>query len=542
MRRRRGRDRAVPDELPADGLPADELRTDGLPTDELPAILVGGPAVALGGQVRRGVVWTAGSRVLVQLLQVAATAVLARLLSPADYGLSALVAVITGFAGILVDLGIAASVIRRPGLDGRYLDTAFWLNFGVGIGIAALVCGAAVPTAAFFDQPDLVGLMLLSSLTFVLSLNSVHVSVMQRALAFATIGRMTVVTTTVGLVVSIAAAALGMGAASLVLGPVVQRATSVVQVWFAVRWIPRWRFSRADAKDIWAFGRGLTGSNVVTYWVTSADRVLLGKAVQVAELGFYNRASNLMQLPLQQTTRTLSTVFYPALATMTGDPARLRRAWLRLVRAAWIVGLPAGVGLVLTAGDAVPVLYGAGWDPVVPLLGVLSAGVPFLVLGMTAGPAFQALGRTGLQFRIGLIGAVIALAALAVGIHWGAMGVAVAVVVRGVVQVVLAMGVLLPVLGLPVRGLLAVLWRSALAGLTMAGAVWGAVLVTGDLHHAPALAIEMAVGVLAYGAVAWWLERDMLRELLGRRRPKKATGDAHGRKDPVPGDGGVERG
>ncbi|HMO10323.1 MAG TPA: oligosaccharide flippase family protein, partial [Actinotalea sp.] len=218
----------------------------------------------------------------------------------------------------------------------------------------------------------------------------------------------------------------------------VQRATSVVQVWWAVRWVPRWRFAPDDARDVWAFGRGLTGSNVLNYWVASADRVLLGRLVSVTDLGFYNRATNLMQLPLQQTTRTLSTVFFPALATMSTDLPRLTNAWLRLVRAAWIVGLPAGVGLLLISRDAVPVLYGPGWGPVVPILMVLSAGVPFLILGMTTGPAYQALGRTGLQFRVGLVSSALAVVGLVIGVRWGVIGVAVAVAVRALVQLLLS--------------------------------------------------------------------------------------------------------
>ncbi|HMO10322.1 MAG TPA: oligosaccharide flippase family protein, partial [Actinotalea sp.] len=181
----------------------DQPPADPADRDALPAILAGTPSASVAGQVRRGVAWTAGSRMLIQVVQVGATAVLARLLSPAEYGLSALVAVVTGFAAILVDLGIAASVVQRKDLTARYLDTAFWLNLSIGLVMAGLVCAVAVPTAAFFDQPALVGLMLLSSLTFVLSLNGVHVSVMQRALAFGRLSRMNVVSTTVGLVASI---------------------------------------------------------------------------------------------------------------------------------------------------------------------------------------------------------------------------------------------------------------------------------------------------------------------------------------------------
>ncbi|MBX9244518.1 lipopolysaccharide biosynthesis protein [Actinotalea ferrariae] len=487
----------------------------------LPRVLQGDVDGAMAGRVRRGVAWTAGTRFALQLLQVGATAVLARLLSPADYGLAALVAVVTGLAAILVDLGIPASVIQRRGLDERFLSTAFWMNAGVGLVLAGVVCASAVPIAEVFDEPQLVGLVLLSSLTFVLSLNAVHVAVLQRAFEFGRISRMSLVTTTSGLAVSIAAAAAGMGPVSLVLGPVAERLVSVIQVWAAVRWVPRVRPSRADARDIWTFGRGITGTNLLSYSVGSADRVIIGGVVTVSALGYYNRAGNLMQLPIQQTTRSLAGVFFPALSAMADDVPRMRSAWLRLLRASWIVGVPVAVGLALTAPVLVEVLYGEGWGPVVPLLVVLSAGIPFLLVNSTTSPVYQALGRTGLQFRLGLINAVVALAALAVGVRWGVQGVAVAWVVRTVLGLAVTLVPMLRLLDLRLAKVLGALWRTAIGGAATAAAVWGVVVATHDQPAWVALALQVAAGVVVYGAAAWLLERRTLRELLGRVARRK---------------------
>lgn len=492
----------------------------------LPRVLQTSVEGSMAGRVRRGVAWTAGSRMVLQVLQVGATAVLARLLTPADYGLAALVAVVTGLAAILVDLGIPAAVIQRRDLDERFLATAFWMNAGVGLVLAGVVCAAAVPLARFFDEPQLVGLVLLSSLTFVLSLNAVHVAVLQRALEFGRISRISLVTITVGLGVSIAAAAAGMGAVSLVLGPVAERLASVVQVWIAVRWFPRVRPSRQAARDIWTYGRGITGFNILNYCVGSADRFVIGRVVTVAALGYYNRAGNLMQLPVQQTTRSLAGVFFPALSAMVDDLPRMRSAWLRLLRASWIVGVPVAVGLALTAPVLVETLYGEGWGPVVPLLVVLSAGIPFLLVGSTTAPVYQALGRTGLQFRLGLVNAVIAVVALAVGVRWGVMGVAVAWVVRTVAGLVVTLVPLLRLLDLGLGRVLATLWRTGLAGAITGAGVWAVVVATADLTAWLALIVQVLAGVALYGAAAWMLERQTIRELAGRATRRKRRGAA----------------
>jgi O-antigen/teichoic acid export membrane protein len=469
-------------------------------------------------QVRRGVVSTAGSRFVVQAMQLGATAVLARILTPADYGLSALVAVVALASGILVDMGIASAVIQQRHISGQFLATAFWMNTALAVAVAIAVAGSATSLSRFFGTPALAPLLVLASVTFLLTLNGVHLAILERALAFSTVGRIRIVSMLVGLAISVGAATAGLGAASLVLGPLADRLASVIQTFIVVRWLPRSGPSLETARRIWVFGRGLAGFSLLRYVVGSLDRVLIGHMLPVADLGHYNRAWNLMALPMQENTRVLSTVFYPAMAGMGSDAVRLRLAWLRLVRASWMIGVPAGAGLVLTAPSLVQTLYGSGWGAVVPLLAVMSGAVPFLLLEATAPPVFQALGRTGLQFRLEVVNAVLAVGIIVLGIQWGVLGVCAAVAIRAALSAAVSVTVLLNILGLRLRTLVAALWKTVVAGGAMGMTVYGIGLVSEGWTAVLVLVLQCVTGIVTYAILIWLLENTVIRSFMGRER------------------------
>lgn len=477
----------------------------------------------LSTHVRKGVAWTALSRVGVQLLQFASTIVLARLLTPTDYGVATVALVLTGLAAIFVDFGIPSAVIQTRQLTDRLLTTAFWANAGMGVAVAGLVALSAWPLAAAVDDTRVAPLVLLSSLGFLLSVNAIHVALMQRAMQFRRISRMTIFTTLAGVVASIVAAVAGLGAASLVIGPIVQQLVSVIQVWAAVRWVPRGRPDRESFRQLWAFGGGLTGFNTVQYLSTSADRLLLARFVDVAALGHYNRATNLMMLPVSQSTNVLSRVFFPALASIADDLPRLKRAWLKLLRAACVVGLPAAAGFAATAPSLVEVLYGPRWAEAAPILAVVSFTIPFLLLSANVRSLYQALGMTGLQFRLGLVTAALSVVVVVVGVQWGVMGVAVALVVRSAVSLAVFVIPLARRIAMGAADVWSAVWRAGSASALLGGAAWAAGQAMHGQWPAAVLAVQVLTGVVVYGALIWWLERGLLREFVkGRRKPRKA--------------------
>lgn len=504
----------APGAAPAAGDQLEELPGPALP--EHPVLARLQTEGTLGSRVRRGLAWTALTRIVLQVVTLGGQAVLARLLLPADYGLVALALVINGFATLVTELGLAAAVVQSRRLTERLMVTAFWVNALSGLLVTAVVFAIAPLVGWFYGDPRVVHLVQLSSLGFVLNVASVHQALLQRSLRFRTIGALDVTTNVVGLSATIALAFGGFGASSLVLGPLVQVVVKDVLVWSTVRWWPRGFVGRRELAELWRFGGGLTGSNILYFISRNTDTVALGKVVSAGDLGLYSRSYTLMMMPLTQVTTVFSRVLLPAFSQMQHDLPRLGRAWTTTVRSALFVGLPIGLGVACTAPALIETLYGSRWLGMVTILTLLAASVPPQLVGRNTGPVLQALGRTGLQFRLAILSTAITLVAIAVGLPWGITGVALALLVQSWLTVVMPLRSVMRLLDLSVGDL----WR-ALRGLLLASVgLVGAALAArwaGDGLAAPALlAVQTVAGGVLYLGVLWLVERELVRTTLAR--------------------------
>lgn len=387
-------------------------------------------AGSLGSRVRRGMAWTASYRVLSQVISVGSQVVLARLLLPSDYGLVALTGVFMAFAAMLTQLGLAAAVVQARHVTERLLATAFWLNVLSGVVVTVVVAAAAPLVADFYGDDRVTDLLRISSLSFTLSAAAVHSALLQRTLAFKSLGFLETVGAIIGLGATIVLAWRGFGAYSLVLGPLLQTAVMTLVFWWKVRWLPRTFMHRAELAQLWRFGGGLTGSNILNFAARNTDTVLLGKVVGAGELGLYSRSYTLMMTPLTQVTSVITRVLLPAFSEMQDDVPRLRRAWLMTVRASMAVGLPVSLGVAVSAPALVETLYGNRWLGMVTVLTLLAASVPPQIIGRNLGPVYQAMGKTGLQFKVTIISTTVTITAIVIGLQWGIYGVALALLIK----------------------------------------------------------------------------------------------------------------
>jgi len=479
-----------------------------------------GAARDIGGSVRRGLLYNGVARVVLQLLAMASMVVLARLLSAEDYGLYALVTAISAFAALFIDMGFAASVVQTRTLDEKFLATAFWANLAMAVGTAVLTAALAWPLSQWFHSPELFGLTIVSAFTMLLSCNAVNVALLRRAMRFDIETSIAVAAAAASLVVTLGAAFLGAGAYSLVLGPVAERATNLLLSVWRVRWFPRHGPDRVSFDRMWSFGRGLTGFTFVNYWARNLDRFVIGRVLDVATLGYYNRAYNLMNLPASQISDVLSRIFFPAFSAMGNDLPRLRGAWLRVLRAAAMFGVPVGLAIVVSASTLVEALFGPGWEPVIPILQWFAGTIPFMVIGININPMYQALGQTGRQFRYGLVTAGLTIGFMLVGFFLGGViGIAVATLIRAPLTLAINSRPLLRALGIRWRDAVVPFWRPLVVGAATMAAIAAVGVLAGGSGPWLRLGLMAAVGTLTWLTGVLLLERRLLEELLGRKVP-----------------------
>lgn len=460
---------------------------------------------SLRSQTLQGVGWTAGSQTVRQLVQVVVGIILARLLVPAEFGLYAMVAVFSGFVNVVADLGLGGAIVQAPSLSERQLSTAFWVNAAACLGFGGLVALVGPLIADFYGEGSLVGLALLVGASVSVAIvAAVHRALLLRAMRFRAVAAVEATAVVVGGLAAVVAASAGAGAASMGVQSLTTGAVGTIGLVVLCRWRPTWTFDLPEVHDLMRFGANLTGFAGVNYWSRNGDNLLIGRFAGADQLGFYSRAYSLMLLPVTQVTQVLGRVMLVTFSRMQDDLGRVRHAYLRSVTLIAVVTFPLLAGAAAAAPDLLPAVLGSGWADAVPIFQVLAlAGVPQTV-GTTTGWIYQSQGRADLLFRWGVVSAAVTGVAFVVGIQWGAMGVAVAYVVRTYVLSVWAFQIAGNLIRLPVSAI----WRCAWGPLAGSSAMAASILAVGhlvDLSHGSAAVVEVATGVLTYGLIAFGL-------------------------------------
>jgi PST family polysaccharide transporter len=468
------------------------------------------------GLTRRTVVaagYASAARIGAQAIQFGVTVALARLLTPRDFGLVAVVAVFIGFATQFTDLGIGAALIRQRPLADEHLTSAFWLNALSGVLVCLALVGLSPLVAAAYSQPRLRTLMAVMALTPALSLGVVHLAILERTLQFRRVAAVEIAATALGGSVAIGlAAGAHAGPYSIVAMTLTTATASSLLYWLVVPWRPTFSWSREALREVWRFGSRIMGFTIVNYWARNADNLVVAKISGPNALGLYSRAYSLMLMPMNQVTWVAGRVMYPALSEVADDRERARNAYLRAVRAVAVVGFPIFGGMAVSAHALVLSLFGSNWDGMIAIVRILALAGLIQVVGSSVGWIYQSQGRADLLLKWGLIATPIFIGAFIVGAAWGARGVATAYVIANLVMLYPSLRLSGQLISLRATQVLAALRMTLLATAVMALAVWSVEQITFGSAYSM-LAVQIATGAVVYLAAMRVLEPTTVREL-----------------------------
>lgn len=387
----------------------------GAPSDQLRARAIGGVAVTGLSQT---------IKVVVQFLSVV---VLARLLSPDDFGVFAMVMPITAFVMMFQDLGLAQAVVTSTTITPRQASTLFWVNVGLSSLLAAALAAAAPLIGAFYGEPRAVGMTLALAATVIIAgLTAQHMALLNRHMRFARLAVIDIAGTVLGFAAAVLVAWIRPSPWALFASVAVTMGTALVGAWISAGWRPTRPGPIREVGAMLRFGGGLTGFNLTNFLARNIDKVLIGRAAGADALGLYDRAYKLLLWPLQQINAPLSRVMVPVLSRLREEEGRYRHAYARTVRQILLVALPGVTFLILTADKLIPTLMGDEWAGAAPIFAWLGLAGLHQPMTSTLGWLFISQQRTGEFARWGLINAVTSIAAFAIGLPWGAVGVAAA--------------------------------------------------------------------------------------------------------------------
>lgn len=379
----------------------------------------------IGRRTARGGVVTIVSHGLKFVLSIGATAVLARLLSPQDYGLIGMVAVFTGFVAMFKDAGLSLATVQRPEISYDQISTLFWVNVTLSVAITLFMILLAPAIGWFYSEPRLVMITIATAGGFMFGGLAVqHEALLKRQMRFYALSVIAFVSMMVGYAVGIILAWRGWGYWALVFSQLALLASNLLGVWIVCRWRPGRPQRNTGVRSMLSFGGNVTGYALINYISNNASNLVVGKLFGPQPLGLYTKASQLLSLPTDQINEPLATVSIPALSRLADDQTRYRQAYLRIMEKVMMVTMPAIALMMATSDWVVRIILGSQWSDSARLVVFMGMAALFQPVMSTAGWLLVSQGRVREMLRWSLINAPISILSIVAGLPWGVAGVA----------------------------------------------------------------------------------------------------------------------
>jgi len=381
----------------------------------------------LAGRSARGGAITFGAQVVRFVIRTASTILLARLLTPRDYGLIGMVVVLVDFVSMFQYLGLATATVKWATLNHRQVSTLFWVNIAMSAAIMLATIGVAPALAWFYQEPRLVAITACyAGSIFLTGLNIQHEAILSRQMRFAAIATIEITAIALGLGVAIVAALYGAGYWALVINQLVMTLATVVGVWSTCRWRPGLPARHTGVRSMLSYGGNLTGYNITNYFARNLDNALIGKFWGAYQLGVYSRAYQMLLMPMAQINNPLVSVAVPALSRLTDAPDRYRTAYIKIVEKIAMITMPGIMFMIATSDWLVLVLLGPQWREAGRIFMLLGVAAIIQPVTRTVPWLFTTQGRARELLHWGFISSFIAIISIVAGLRWGAMGVAAA--------------------------------------------------------------------------------------------------------------------
>jgi len=439
----------------------------------------------LDSSLMSGIAWNAGAKSAGQLLRWAATLIVARILTPADYGLFGMATVFLGLVTLVSEFGLGSAVVALRDLSDEAIAQINSLSLLFGVAAFAASIGAAGPLGRFFHSPQLPPVIMVLAAGFLIgAFKTVPSALLERDLRFKTLALVDAGQALVLAAAMVAVALLGFGYWTLVFGELLSAALSTTAIVAVRRHAFAWPRPRTLGPAL-TFSAHLIGSRLCWYLTSNADFAVAGRLLGKAALGAYSFAWTIAEVPLDRICALVTRVTPAVFSAVQRDHAALRRYVLRITEGLALLAWPAGFGMALVARDLVLVVLGDQWRATVGPLQVLGVSAALRSVIPIVPQVLFIVGESRRAFRYGVLGVLIMPVSFwLLGRHWGATGIAAAWLLASPLLTIPVLWLVFRRIHLPVRAYFQALWPALSACVLMSAGVLGLQRVL-DLHWAP---------------------------------------------------------
>jgi len=376
--------------------------------------------MSLQKKAMHGMLWNLAERSSVQIVQFGISLVLARLLSPAEFGMVGMLMVFTALAQVFLDAGFSSALIQKKEVTQEDLSSVFYLNILMGSALTALLYFSAPYIARFYNQPELESLARISSFTLLIgSFAAVQYAQISREMNFKLLSKVSFLSAIVSGGVGISMAFMGYGVWALVWQGIVGAMSRMVFIVFFNRWIPSLTFSSRAVRQLFDFGSNIFAARLLDAGFQQIYTLVIGKVYSATDLGFYSRAKRLQTLTVQNLSASFNSVLFPVLSQVQDDPVRFERGFRKALRISTFFNVPLMLGLAVMASPLILFLYGEKWAEAASYFQLLCLAALPIPINQLNNNALMSLGYSGKLFWLSVIKKTVSIIIIAVTFRHG---------------------------------------------------------------------------------------------------------------------------
>jgi O-antigen/teichoic acid export membrane protein len=383
-------------------------------------------------QAISGVKWSGASMAVATILEFATLAILARLLMPSDFGLMGMIMVVIRFAQAFADMGLSNAIIQRQKVPKNHLSSFFWINVFTGILLFAFILLTRPLAVIYFKEEALSNYLIFSAFIFLITpIGQIFNTLLRKELRFKALSKIEIAGTVVYSAFSIGSALANFGVLSLIFGQLSRSLFTSGILFFLFRntSIPRFHFSIKEIQNYLSFGAFQMGERILSFFYNNIDYIIIGRFLGPLALGFYTLAYQIMKTPLDKVNPIITKVAFPAFSRINQDNNLMRKGYCKTVNYICMLAFPLLACMLVFAPEFITLVFGAKWEPTIPVLQIFCLVGAFLCMGNPMGLVILSKGRADIIFYWRLFAVIVLTAAVIVGVNRGIVGVAIAILV-----------------------------------------------------------------------------------------------------------------
>lgn len=455
----------------------------------------------LANKTIKGILWSGLSFVGNKGVTFLSTIILARLLTPDDFGLMALGLLSIAYLDTFGGLGVGNVVIYKQDDIEKNSNVAFTIGILANIGLALIGFFSAPLVAFFFNAPRLTEILQALSVTLVISgLGSIHRARLDKDLKFNKSFIPELGKTLAKAVVSIGLALAGFGVWSLVFGQIAANLAASSLYWMTFKWRPRLMLEAKTVKSLLGYSSHILLVEIMGIIQSNLDYLIIGRRFDASTLGYYTMAYKIPELAIVFVCSTISSALFPAFSKIQDNKEALKAGYLIILKYVSLYTIPAGIGIALIAADFVVVGYGEKWVPAIPVMQVLAVFSIVYSLAYNAGDIYKATGRPDILTKLSFFEMIVAVPMLWLGANYGILYVAVAHLAANSLLTIVKFIVVYKLINLKLGEMLAALQPSVTTSTVMLISVYGVGVLIQNFASLPRLVLLTLTGIATYAA------------------------------------------